>query len=327
MGRTPRTPVTLDQPAVNTELVAQDLAAADLMTRVTDTYTEERDLVNQMMGQYQALNAIAKLTTVVGLQKLAHIKEAKLYRTLSGKKGTDKDGEEITDVGCWAGFCKAIGSSQQKVDEDLLNLAIFGEEALTQLTSVGAGYRELRKLRKIPEDELLAITQAPDKESLLELIDDLAAKHAKEKETLETSLKESQETLLIRNRQIQAKDVKINELDAALAKPAPEYAQAAALEALDKEAARIVAAIEASMRRAVLDVLGEGVVYELPRPARQQIGAAMGRIILAVRDVSADLDLDINESATQDTDSDDDIWAAVNADMAAKAGGDHAGHA
>lgn len=322
-----RKPTTSLQP-VGPEFIGHthpdDAQPQERMLAAVSNYTDERDLLNQMLGQTQAFRAMAKFADVVGLQKLAHIKETKLYKALSGQKGYDKDGDEITDVGTWSGFCKAIGSSQQKVDEDLTNLAAFGEEALAQLTSVGAGYRELRKLRKLPEDERLAIAKAPDKESLLELIDDLASKHATEKAKLESDLKEAVETLEIRDRQIKAKDTKINELDAALAKPAPEYAQAAALEALDHETNAIVAAIMAGMRRAVLDVLGDGTIYTLPRAARQQIGAAMGRIILAVRDVSADLDLEINESIKQDTDSDDDIWAAVNAEMAEKSAGNDA---
>lgn len=302
------------------EMLPEDAEPIERLNAAVSNYTDERDQMNQLWGQIQMAGAISKLTTVVGLQKLAHIKEAKLYKALQGKTFPDRDGE-TTDAGTWSGFCKAIGSSQQKVDEDLMNLSVFGEEAIAQLSSIGAGYRELRKLRKLPEDERLAIARAPDKESLLELIDDLSTKHVHEKAALENDLKETRETLEIRDRQIKAKDEKINELDAALAKPAPEYAQAAALEALDKETNRIVAGIQAGMRRAVLDVLGEGSVYDLDRTARQQIGAAMGRIVLAVRDVSGDLDLDINESNKQDTDSDDDIWAHVNAEMAAKAAG------
>lgn len=292
-----------------------DAEPQERMLAAVGNYSDERDLINQMMGQVQAMNAIAKLTTVVGLQKLAHIKEAKLYKALSGKKGIDKDGGEITDVGTWSGFCKSIGSSQQKVDEDLMNLSVFGEEALTQLTAVGAGYRELRKLRKLPEDERLAIARAPDKESLLELIDDLAAKHATEKAKLESDLKETAETLEIRDRQIKAKDAKINELDAALAKPAPEFAEAAALADLDKVTLQIVSAIMAEQRRALLDVLGDGTPNELSRAARQHIAAAMGRITLAVRDVCADLDIEANETLKQDVDGNDEIWAMTMATL------------
>jgi hypothetical protein len=184
MARTPNS--TINPPSdVETPGLPALVDQARDMDAVIAQYNEERDLANRLLGQVQAMSAVAKLTTVVGLQKLAHIKQHKLYRALAGKKSLDVDGNEIADVGTWDGFCVAIGCSRQKVDEDLMNLAIFGEEALAQLSAVGAGYRELRKLRKLPENERLAIAKAPDKESLLELIDDLAAKHAAEKAALE----------------------------------------------------------------------------------------------------------------------------------------------
>lgn len=319
-GRKPASPLVPVGPEYIGHTHPEDAEPIDRMNAAVSNYTEERDLMNQLLGQAQALGAISKLATVASLMKLSHVKEHKLYKALAGKTllGTG-DGSPLS--GTWEEFCELLGTSRRTVDEQLINLREFGEEALDHMSRIGIGYREMRQLRKLPEDERLAIARAPDKESLLELIDDLAAKHASEKAKLEGDLQEAAETLEIRDRQIKAKDAKINELDAALAKPAPEYAQAAALEELDRETNRVVASIEASMRKAVLDVLGEGSVYSLPRAARQQIGAAMGRIILAVRDVSADLDLEINESNQQDTDSDDDTWAFVNAEMAAKAAG------
>ena len=131
--------------------------------------------------------AISKFTTVVGLMKLKELKERKLYQALSGKKGIDKNGNEIPDVGTWDGFCRALHTSANKVDEDLLNLKIFGEDALEQLTSIGAGYRELRQYRKLPEDQktaLIEVAKAGDKEALVELAEEFIAKNAKEKEQL-----------------------------------------------------------------------------------------------------------------------------------------------
>lgn len=190
-GRRPLSPAE----AVGPEFVTKtpvDLALEQHVERSTmEAYTEERDLMNQMLGQAQAFKAISKFADVVSLQKLAHIKETKLYKALRGKRAVDKDGDEIADVGTWEGFCRVLGLSRVKVDEDLINLSVFGEEALAQLTAVGAGYRELRKLRKLPEDERLLIAKAPDRESLVELIDDMAAKHAAEKSALQKQVDES----------------------------------------------------------------------------------------------------------------------------------------
>lgn len=128
-------------------------------------YTEERDLMNQLLGQVQMSRSIAKFADVVSLSKAGHIKKNKLYQALKGMSATAPDGTEIADVGNWAGFCQLVGSSVSKMDEDLRNLEYFGEQALAQLNSVGAGYRELRRLRKLPAEDREALLQVDALES------------------------------------------------------------------------------------------------------------------------------------------------------------------
>jgi len=155
---------------------------------------EERDTLNQIIGQIQMTDAISKLTTVVGLSKLAHIKETRMYRALAGKKGVDRHGNEIADVGTWEGFCLAVGTTRQKADEDILNLRQFGEEALENLTRIGAGYRELRQYRKLPADQkqaLIEIAATGDKEGFVELAEEIISKSAKDKEQLQADLEEA----------------------------------------------------------------------------------------------------------------------------------------
>lgn len=145
-------------------------------------YSDKRDLMNQLMGQVEMARSIAKFTDVVGLTKLAYIKESKLYQTLKGKSGIDSTGAKIADVGCWDGFCRWIGTSSSKVNEDLLNLRVLGEDALDSLQRIGAGYRDLRLLRKLsPEDRDDAVSEAVssgDKEVLLSFVDNLWRKTA-----------------------------------------------------------------------------------------------------------------------------------------------------
>lgn len=161
--------------------------AEEKIAHITEAYTEERDLANQLLGQAQMAFAVSKLTTVVGLTKLAHIKEAKLYRAFAGKTIICADGENRRLVGTWDEYCDLLGTSRQKVDEDLINLRVFGEDAMDSLTRIGAGYRELRQLRKLPEDQqtaLIEVAKLGDKESFVELAEEIIAKHGKEKESL-----------------------------------------------------------------------------------------------------------------------------------------------
>ena len=197
MSRTPKTTIdTTAEPALNEAALALVGAAPAQLAAIQAGYSEDRDLANQMLGQIQMSRAISKFTDVVSLQKLKYIKENKSYRALSGQKGIDRHGSEITDVGTWAGFCAALGVSASKIDEDLTNLQIFGEDALAQLTQAGAGYRELRQYRKLPEDQkqaLIEVAKAGDKEGFVELAEEIIAKHAKEKEALKAELEDARD--------------------------------------------------------------------------------------------------------------------------------------
>lgn len=151
--------------------------------------------MNQMLGQVQMANSIARFADVVSLTKLAHIKETRMYKALAGKKGVDPQGNEIADIGTFDGFCRALGLSRSKVDEDLTNLKHFGEEALNNLTAIGIGYREMRQFRKLPSDQkeaLIQVAKEGDKDSFLELAEDMIAKHSKEKEALTNQLSNTQ---------------------------------------------------------------------------------------------------------------------------------------
>jgi hypothetical protein len=176
----------VNEEAVN---VIQNLGA------IAQGLQDERDLANQILGQVQMARSIARFADVVSLSKLAHIKETKMYRALQGKKGIDADGNEIADVGTWDGFCQALGLSRSKVDEDLTNLKAFGEEALKQLGAIGAGYRELRQWRRLPDDAKSALIEASKQgnfEAVQVLAEDLIHAHTKEKDELQKRLADTQ---------------------------------------------------------------------------------------------------------------------------------------
>ncbi|WP_177431939.1 hypothetical protein [Pseudomonas sp. o96-267] len=187
---TPKAEPLQDAP-VNDEAVTviQNLGA------IAQGLQDERDLANQILGQVQMARSIARFADVVSLSKLAHIKETKMYRALQGKKGIDADGNEIADVGTWDGFCQALGLSRSKVDEDLTNLKAFGEEALKQLGAIGAGYRELRQWRRLPEDAKSALIEASKQgnlDAVQYLAEELIHTHTKEKDELQKKLTDTQ---------------------------------------------------------------------------------------------------------------------------------------
>ncbi|WP_027390881.1 hypothetical protein [Chrysiogenes arsenatis] len=91
---------------------------------------------HEMIGRIQGVKMIADFANVGGLMWLKQVKETKLYR-------------DLPSIGTWDKFCNHIGLSRQKVDEDLLNLATFGEQFLANVGGFQVGYRDLKKLRQL----------------------------------------------------------------------------------------------------------------------------------------------------------------------------------
>lgn len=169
------------------------MEAQDARSVISKEMNNDRDLANQLLGQIKMAQSFSIFANVISTAQLKNIKENKLYKALDGKTGVDINGNKIANVGTWEGFCQAVGVSRAKADDDILNLNTFGEEALKQLSAVGAGYRELRQFRKLPEDEkqaLIEVAKEGDKEGFAEVAETIIAKHAKEKEALTKQLED-----------------------------------------------------------------------------------------------------------------------------------------
>ncbi|HII3750025.1 TPA: hypothetical protein ACY363_001398 [Pasteurella multocida] len=185
---------------------------------VAKQMTQDIAEAHEAMGMIKAFGFVNKLLTVGTLKILTEIKNNKKYKGLV----TYLDGK-LTTVSTWEQYCLACGFTRQKVDEDLLNLSILGEEFLEDSQRLGLGYRDLRKLRKLPEDARSEIvdadySEATDKEDLIEKIEELTVKHAKEKESLEAQLKIAKDNYTAQARVLDNKNKRIDQLDAELEK-------------------------------------------------------------------------------------------------------------
>lgn len=94
---------------------------------------------HEAIGRIQGVQMLVKFGDVASLVWLKEVKESKLYR-------------DLPNVGTWDKFCESVGKSRRQIDEDLLNLQVFGEEFLGYVASFKVGYRELRKLRQLTHD-------------------------------------------------------------------------------------------------------------------------------------------------------------------------------
>ena len=212
MARTKSQPAEL---APDVELNPKLEATQNLMATVTSQLSDERDLLNQLLGQAQMADAFEQFSRTVRTSKLAFVKENKLYRNLKGKK--TPNGSEFS--GTWDEFCNVLGISVDKADLDIANLTAFGEEALDSMSRMGIGYRELRQFRRLPDDQksaLIEVAKEGDKAALLELAEEMIAKHTKEKEDLKTDLEISRQTLAEKKDEINVLKDQTDELKAKL---------------------------------------------------------------------------------------------------------------
>ncbi|NRA56269.1 MAG: hypothetical protein HRU23_19170 [Gammaproteobacteria bacterium] len=169
--------------------------SAEQQTAVVDTKRAiaNSELANNLLGRIEAFEFISKLTTVGSVKLLSELKESKKYIGLT----YFDDNGNCRSVGTWDDFCKhKLHSSKSSIDERIINLKHLGEDFLDASQSIGLGVKDLRNLRKLPqEDQTLIIESeaidAGDKEAVRELIEDLSAKHVKEKEALTVQLSDS----------------------------------------------------------------------------------------------------------------------------------------
>jgi hypothetical protein len=109
--------------------------------------TEKERLIAQCykaIGQVQTSNMFAKFAAVSSFVWLRDVKASKVYKDIPG-------------VETWEKFCESVGMSRAKVDEDLANLAAFGEDFFTACQQLSVGYRDLRKLRQLTHDGSVVI--------------------------------------------------------------------------------------------------------------------------------------------------------------------------
>lgn len=189
MGRKALAPVELAQDVL---LDVETLNTTQNLGAIAQGMQNERDLVNQLLGQTQMAGAFEEFSRTVRTSKLAYVKENKLYRALAGRK-SPHGAENLS--GTWEEFCGLLGRSVDQVDRDIANLRAFGEEALESMSKMGIGYRDLRQWRRLPDDAKSALIEAAktdNKEAVIFLAEELIATHSKEKTTLEQQLADTQ---------------------------------------------------------------------------------------------------------------------------------------
>lgn len=303
----PAMPAAQAVPVVlNGEETAPEVAAVDGLAQLQASYGQERDLVNQLLGQAQMAGAFEEFSRTVRTSKLAYVKEHKLYRSIAGA-ASPHGAEKLS--GTWEEFCRLLGRSVDQVDRDIANVQAFGEQALEQMQRIGIGYRELRQYRKLPEDQkqaLIEVAKAGDKEGFVELAEEIIAKHAKEKEALATRVEEAQATLEAKDRVLQSRAELIGQLEEQVAgkfKPLPgsearTAQEQALLKELDEGTSSAFLSMHRTFKAADAALSGSGARDAIQARARQAVEFLAQQLADMCEEfgMSVDLDERINPS-------------------------------
>lgn len=186
MARKKSTPVELvpDAPLNEQQLNEERNTLAKMEAAFSDEQRRITLLIGKRIGRRDQGRMIAKLVTVSDVLDLQQIKESKQYK---GFVHVDEAGNQKL-ISTWEDYCEVVeGKTARAVDLDIQNLNQLGEELFDSMRQVGLGPGKMREIRKLPDASQVALLEAAregDKETLLDLAEQLIAKHAKEKEEL-----------------------------------------------------------------------------------------------------------------------------------------------
>lgn len=199
-----------DLPVIPESIVAETTDTIEKAHALRDVVTADSLSLSKGMGMTQAFTFMRDFSDLARLKWLKERKESKDYK---GLQCIDSKGELCT-LRNFEDLCGCMGLSYRKVSEDLLNLATFGEEFMKSASRIGLGYRDLRKLRALPEADIKELEATDDPDALRQMADDLL----RQTYELKKKTEEQAQTLKAREQMLQEKDKTINSARAELIK-------------------------------------------------------------------------------------------------------------
>lgn len=196
------------------EALNQTLDIGRKVNAVADDIAAQQFNCAKLIGQMQAFDAMNQFSGLARVILMRQMKESKAYK---GIKIPQADGS-IKTLTSFDEFCVEMGLSRSKADEDIQNLNILGESFMERTQDMGLSYKQLRKLRALPEADRQAVTAAEeaDPEILKDMIEELAVKNAKTAEEL-AEAKANQEAkdkvLASKNKALDAAQTKLAKLE------------------------------------------------------------------------------------------------------------------
>ena len=166
---------------LNDSAVANIEKAQDAVARL-DQEADEILAAGIDLGRLEALDFMATVANSAILPIYENVKKSKAWKFLRNTKSGDGRHFASLDE-----FCEVkLGKSYKRLRELSLNRSLIGQEAFEQAERLGLRQVDYNAIKTLPapDQELMrrAVEEAQSRDEVLDLLQELAARHAKEKE-------------------------------------------------------------------------------------------------------------------------------------------------
>ncbi len=165
------------------------------------------------VGRLEAMTFITTIGEMASVSIYESIKKSKGWRFVRNPQSSDGRNFESLDE-----FCRVkLGRSYNRLQELVANRNLLGQEAFEKAERIGLRQVDYNAIKALPapDQELIrrATEEAQSRDEVLSLLQELAARHANEKEELTSRLTEVEANYEKQGELIGGKDQKINELE------------------------------------------------------------------------------------------------------------------
>lgn len=162
--------------------VAQNIEQAQHAVTRLDNEADEILAAGVDMGRIEALDFVVTVTSAAMLSVFESVKKSKAWRNLRNPQSVTGDKFSSLDE-----FCKVkLGKSYQRLQHLTAARNAIGQDAFEQAERLGLHQRDYNAIKALPapDQELVrrAVEEAQSRDEVLDLLQELAARHAKEKE-------------------------------------------------------------------------------------------------------------------------------------------------
>lgn len=303
MGRTANTPA---QPTPAPDLLPAAVERIEAAQNLALSLADQEDLIKlgRQIGQIETASFIGNISDGVMLSAYENVKKSRAWARIASKKNGNNF--QTLDE-----FCQErLGYSARRLAQITSNRALIGQEVFEQAESLGLRQVDYNAIKALPapDQELVrrAVEDAQSRDEVLDLLQELAGRHAKEKEALTKEAAEARAEKQAVEKVLQTKNQQIDKLQLVQVLPPEElyYEIKKKASAVSNDA---LGAVRGGVRQALIavkDAPGEG-------PSKTVFMAALvGQLQAEINALREEFNLpDVSTAADQELAAEVAQWA------------------